>query len=93
LSRSWCLLKLLHIPSQVRDVKIKMEPRIVSLLSSGRVDDACDLAARRLSISELHPFEVKYEDEINPVRLMASLLIPVKNQWQMERLVLEPKAR
>ncbi|MGA2957855.1 MAG: type I-U CRISPR-associated protein Csx17 [Thermodesulfobacteriota bacterium] len=91
LSRSWCLLKLLHIPTKVRGVKIHMEPRIVSLLSSGRVKDACDLATRRLRISELHPFEVSYEDELNPVRLMASLLIPVKDQWRMEWLVLEPK--
>ena len=91
LSRSWCLLKLLHIPTKVRGVKINMEPRIVSLLSSGRVKDACDLATRRLRISELHPFEVIYEDELNPVRLMASLLIPVNDQWRMEWLVLEPK--
>lgn len=91
LSRSWCLLKLLHIPTKVRGVKIHMEPRIVSLLSSGRVKDACDLATRRLRISKLHPFEVSYEDEIDPVRLMASLLIPVKDQWRMEWLILEPK--
>jgi CRISPR-associated protein Csx17 len=90
LSRSWCLLKLLHIPTRVRGVKINAEPRIIPLLASGRVKDACDLATRRLRISELHPFEVSYEDEIDPVRLMASLLIPVKDQWQMEPLVLKP---
>jgi CRISPR-associated protein Csx17 len=91
LSCSWCLLKLLHVSTKVRGIRINMEPRIVSLLSSGRVKDACDLATRRLRISELHPFEVSYEDEINPLRLMASLLIPVRDQWQMERLVLEPE--
>ena len=51
--------------------------------------DACEVAIRRLKLSELHPFDVKYEEDVDPIRLIGSLLIPVKDQWKLESLALE----
>lgn len=93
LSRLWCLLKLLHQPGEIRDITIKREPRVVHLLSAGRVREAAALAIHRLRISDLHPFDVTYEEDINPKRLLASLLVPTKNQWQLESLVLQKPTR
>jgi CRISPR-associated protein Csx17 len=90
LPRSWCLLKLLHQPEKIRSKAIKIEPRIIPLLMAGRMEDACEAALHRLRVSGLSPFQVVYEDNIDPARLTASLLIPVKDQWQLESLVLEP---
>ena len=90
LPRSWCLLKLLHLPGKIRNLSFKIEPRIVSLLLGGRIGDACEVALHRLRVSGLSPFQVIYEDKIEPVRLTASLLVPLKDQWKLESLVLEP---
>ena len=90
LSRAWCLLKLLHIPLKIRDKAIiKREPRIVQLLAAGRIKEACEVAIRRLRVSELHPLGVIYEERIDPIRLLACLLVPVKDQWKLESLVLK----
>ncbi len=91
LSRTWCLLKLLHTPEAIRGVKIKREPRIAHLLQAGRIPDACGQALYRLRVSELNPFEVDYEEEPDPARLLASLLIPIREQGQLEKLVLAEK--
>jgi CRISPR-associated protein Csx17 len=90
LPRSWVLLKLLHMPGKIRSLSFKIEPRIVSLLLGGRIGDACEVALHRLRVSGLSPFQVIYEDKIDPVRLTASLLVPVRDQWKLESLVLEP---
>jgi CRISPR-associated protein Csx17 len=89
LSRAWCLLKLLHTPGKIRGIVIRREPRIVPLLLSGRIQDACEVAIRRLMVSELHPFDVTYEESFEPIRLIGSLLIPVKDQWKLESLALK----
>jgi len=89
LSRSWSLLKLLHAPGRIRGIAVRREPRIVPLLLSGRIKEACECAVRRLKVSELHPFDILYEEGNDPNRLLASLLIPVKDQWKLESLVLE----
>ncbi len=91
LSRSWCVLKLLHSPLKVQDIIIKMEPRIVHLLMADRIKDACDVAIHRLHVSGLSPFIARYREELDPNRLLASLLIPVRDQWRLESLVLEEK--
>ena len=90
LSRAWCLLKLLHIPFKIRDKTIiKREPRIVHLLLAGRIRDACAVAIQRLHVSELNPLNVVYEERIDSIRLLASLLIPVWDQRNLESLVLK----
>lgn len=91
LSRAWCILKLLHSPDKIRNVAIRREQRIAHLLMAGRTREACDVAIHRLKVSELHPFDVAYEEQLDSMRLLASLLIPIKDQWKLESLVLEDK--
>ncbi len=91
LSRTWALLKLLHSPAGVRGTVIRREPRILNYLLAGRIREACEVAINRLRVSELNPFQVSYEESLDPVRLMASLLIPVGQPWKLESIVLEPK--
>lgn len=91
LSRVWCLLKLLHSPEKVRGVNLRKETRIAHLLKSGRVNHACEVAIRRLRTSELHPCEVVYEEYLDGIRLLGSLLIPTTDQYKLEALVLEKK--
>jgi len=89
LSRTWCVLKLLHSPLKIRKTPIKREQRIAHLLMAGRIKEACGVAIHRLRVSELRPFNVMYEEDLDSIRLLASLLIPVKDQWKMESLVLD----
>jgi CRISPR-associated protein Csx17 len=93
LSRSWCVLKLLHSPYKIRNVKVKIEPRISHLLLARRITDACDLAVHRLFISDLSPYTVSYQERLDPIRLLSSLLIPVRDQWKLEVLVLKNKTQ
>ena len=88
LSRNWALLKLLHTPQIMRDLEIKKEPRIIHLLQGGRVLEANKLAIHRLKVAGANPFEVSYEEEVKPLRLLASLLIPVRGHKQLGSLVL-----
>ena len=95
LSRTWCVLKLLHTPEEIYSpdkkthVMIKKEPRIAHMLLAERIKEACDVAVHRLSVSDLHPFNITYMEAVDTIRLLASLLIPAKDQWKLESLVLE----
>ncbi len=91
LSRGWCLLKLLHSPHKIRDVKVKLEPRILHLLLAGRLSEACEVAIHRLRVSDLSPYPVSYQEALDPIRLLSSLVIPVRDQWKLEHLVLKKK--
>jgi len=91
LPRAWCLLKLLHSPGGVRDVIIRREPRICPLLLAGRMEEACSEALKRLRVSGLNPYVVSYESGVDPVRLTASFLIPMRDKWQLENIVLKQK--
>jgi len=88
-SRTWCVLKLLNCPGKIRDVEIRREKRICNFLMAGRVSDACRAAIHRLRVSELHPYDVSFEEELDSTRLLASLMIPVRDQWKLESLVLK----
>jgi CRISPR-associated protein Csx17 len=90
LSRPWCLLKLLHSPYKIRDIEIKRETRVANLLLSGHIQDACDVAIHRLFVSGLAPYQVGYGERLNPILILASLLIPIRDQWKLENLVLKP---
>ena len=85
------MLKLLHNPYKIRDVKVKIEPRIAHLLLARRIADACAVAVQRLYVSNLSPYTVSYQEELDPIRLLSSLLIPVRDQWKLEVLVLKIK--
>lgn len=89
LSRTWSLLKLLHLPRKIRGQTFKREKSISNLLQAGRIDEACDKAIQRLKVSDLHPFPIHFEEDLDPRRLLASLMIPVKDEHLLEELVLE----
>ena len=89
ISRTWCLLKLPHIPGDVRGVKIRRERSVSSLLHAGRTDEACEKAMQRLRVSGLRPFPVRFDEPISPGRLLASLVVPIKDQRLLEEMVLE----
>jgi len=91
LSRTWCLLKLLHMPKDIQGQKFKREKTISNLLQADRIDEACGKAIQRLRISDLHPFPVHFEEELDPKRQLACLMIPVTDQHLLECLVLEKK--
>jgi len=85
LPRLYALLKLLFLPEglfsragQSEPIIIKHEPTIVPLLRAGRVDEAAQIAERRLRASGLVPLTSEFHypgDE--GVRLAAALLIPI----------------
>lgn len=94
ISRTWCLLKLLHTPyPRTADIPMRYEQRIGPLLLAGRVGEACHIAQRRLMVAQRHPFIVEYREELDPVRLAASLLFPIspRERRDIERLVLYPQ--
>ncbi len=67
---------------------IKPEPRLVPLIQANRLDEALDIATRRLRSSGLAPAPVQWEAEsygFEPARLAAALLFPVK-QDSLEHL-------
>lgn len=88
LPRSWALMKLVHMPGKIRGEVVRMEPRIATLLLAGNVDTAAEIAHRRLRVSRLKPIEARYEEWIEPRRLLAAMLLPTK-RGQLESLVLE----
>ena len=68
---------------------MKFEPRILNLIASRRIEEACGIAVRRLQVSGLSPHRVEYAADEHPVRLAASLIIPVRDQYLIESLVMK----
>jgi CRISPR-associated protein Csx17 len=82
-SRPWALLKLLFSGSPLhnaagQECKLRMEPSIVTLLTAGRIGEACSIAQRRLLVSGLSPLRVDFPDDCDGTRLAAALLFPVR---------------
>ncbi len=92
MSRPWCLLKLLHTPHEIDGKKLKYETRIPRLLLANKIKEAYEAAIRRLRVSELRPYDVSYSDSHDSVRLLASLLVPIKNQDRLASLILKQKS-
>ena len=93
LSRTWCLFQTLLNPRLKHHPGIRSESRIAPILLAGRVDEAADIARRRLRVSDLQPFDVAFEvGALDPARLAASLLIPVRGWNRITDLVLAPTA-
>lgn len=95
LPRAYALLKLLFLPDPLdvsrTFVNVRPEPAVVNLLTSGRVGEACRIAARRLRAAGLVPmphtrgkpgardddWEQAAHTGVDGHRLAAALLVPV----------------
>lgn len=77
-SAAFALLKLCHVPFQVREAYVRLDPAISQLACSGRLNDATNLAHRRLRGSGLSPAG-KLDAGGNPTarRLAAALMFPL----------------
>lgn len=93
ISRTWGLLKLLHSPLGVQGISLRMEPRITALLRAGRVKEACMVASTRLRVSGLNPRTSDFNESIEPLRLLASLMFPVKSMAGLEKMILLPSSQ
>jgi CRISPR-associated protein Csx17 len=82
-------------------VAVKPEPEILGRLKSGDVDQACQIAARRLRAAGFVPMPgptasgrrrvVTFSTrQMDGIRLAAALMFPVANITRMARLVLRP---
>ena len=85
-------------------VRIQPEPRVLPLLRAERVPEACEIAVRRLLVSGLKPMpspaasgimrqvDIEIQSNLDPTRLAASLLLPVRNDElnRLLRLVTRP---
>jgi CRISPR-associated protein Csx17 len=96
--RTWALLKTMFLPLGVRNsggktVNLKPEISIIPLLNAGRIDDACQIAQRRLYSSGLDPIRCHFPDVPGGVRIAAALLLPVRNEMGLTRMVLNSKER
>lgn len=79
----FAVLKCLFLPDGIRrgDERkpLVADRRILSALAAGSVEEAAEIAVKRLRIAGLRPLDVSYAGGVDPRRLAASLLIPV---WQ-----------
>jgi len=102
LPRSYALLRLLFLPgplpSQNADVEIRPEMTILPLLRAKRVDEACQIALRRLRASDFIPKASQASQKWHspdPARLAAALLIPVASRDVdiLKSMVLRPEIK
>lgn len=110
--RAFALLKPLFLPRPIRfyksrwrytkpnseAIRIRPEPRVLSLVRAGRVPEACEIAGRRLLVSGLKPMpspaasgimrqvDAEIQCNLDPTRLAASLLMPVRDN-ELNRLL------
>ncbi len=96
LLRAYALLKLLFLPEgkfERLSEPIKHEPSIVPLLRAGRINDALEIAYRRLRSSGVVPFTNNfYVSDEEGTRLAAALLIPIDQRAvkALDALILRP---
>lgn len=100
--RAFALLKPLFLPRPIRlyenrwrytestseGISIRLESRILPLVCAERVLEACKIAARRLFVSGLNPLPspAGIENNLNPTRLAASLILPIPRD-ELNRLL------
>jgi CRISPR-associated protein Csx17 len=79
---SYAVLKCLFLPLKIKcgdeSKRLLADLRIPSLLRGGSVADAADIAVHRLRVAGLRPLRLNYRAGVDPRRLAASLLIPVR---------------
>lgn len=99
LPRTYALLKLLFMPgsltTQNENVEVRPEMAILPLLRAKRVDDACQIAIRRLRASGFIPQASQTSQQWHtpdPARLAAALLMPVASRDvdHLKSMVLRP---
>lgn len=94
-SRPYALLKLLFLPKGIKKggemIPLKPEPSVIPHLCANRIKDACKIAERRLVTKDFIPVTSSFPDGKNGVRIAAALLIPVKDERKLKRLVLKEK--
>ncbi|HDR68031.1 MAG TPA: type I-U CRISPR-associated protein Csx17 [Bacteroidaceae bacterium] len=92
ISRPYALLKLLFLPDGIRkgDAKISVKPEssVIPLLRAGRIKDACTIADRRLRTKDFVPVTSSFYNADNGLRISAALLIPIRDEWRLKKLVL-----
>ena len=100
LPRSYALLKLLFMPGpltkQNETVEVRPEMAILPLLRAKRVDDACQVALRRLRASGFIPQAKQTSQQWHTpdsARIAAALLIPVASRdvEYLKSMVLRPE--
>lgn len=81
---TYAVLKCLFLRDEIRigsePKRLRADPRILSLLSAGKIEDATEIALYRLRIAGFRPLSVSYgggPGGIDPHRLAAALLVPV----------------
>lgn len=100
--RAFALLKPLFLPRPIRlyenrwrytestseGISIRLESRILPLVCAERVLEACKIAARRLFVSGLNPLPspAGIENNLNPTRLAASLILSIPRD-ELNRLL------
>jgi len=89
ISRTWAILKLLHSPFKVQGINIRMEPRILALLRAGRIKEACSVAANRLRVSGLNPRTSDFNESMESLRLLSSLMVPVRSMNGLEEMIFQ----
>jgi|GEM_PF-2162751 CRISPR-associated protein Csx17 len=94
----FALLKLIFLPEDLRiefdeSVHIIPEPAIISLLKSGRVEDACKIAKNRLLSSNLKPINTIFPNlgQSYGMKLAAALLLPVDQRELTELALIKNK--
>ena len=92
--RHWGMLKLLFLPHDIehiigRRVSVMPEQAILTLLKSGRIADACEIARRRLFSSGLNAIDVGLANFGNGERIAAALLLPVRETRKLYSLSLQ----
>jgi len=79
---AYAVLKCLFLPGEIRRGEepnfLIADRRILTSLTAGDIEGATERAVNRLRISGLRPLDVAYAGGVNPRRLAASLLIPVR---------------
>ena len=92
ISRPYALLKLLFMPDGIKkaDVRVSIKPEssIIPLLRAGRIKDACSIANRRLRTKDFIPVTSSFPDGSNGLQISGALMIPVRDEWRLKKLVL-----
>lgn len=84
----YAALKHLFLPGEIRrgpePKRLSADPRIISLLKAGNIEQAADIAVTRLRIAGFRPLKVHYGGGMDAQRLAASLLIPVSSSGPLQ---------
>lgn len=91
----FAMLKHLFLASPVEvngeSKLLRADARIPALLRARHLSDAADLAVHRLRVAGLNPLEVEYRGGVDPLRLAASLLVPVRTGAKFSAAVLRDR--